>query len=178
MRTKAHHRDPSQDRLREVFDYTPDDPMYPLVRKMRGGGRPRSGTPTHKYIIVSVDKQNHTMHRLVWIFHNGAIPEDYEIDHRDRNGKNNAIGNLKLSTRADNRRNRATYGIAGYHGVVRNGTGWAAKFRNESGVHVACGTYKTPLEAAKAYDKALNSYFGPDHTYPTNASEGLIPLEA
>jgi hypothetical protein len=179
MRKRAHERDPSQEVVRETFDYDPTDPAYPMCRRAAiRKGRPRSGSPSTAYTKMSIGDQLYVVQRLVWIWHNGAIPEGCEIDHIDRNKKNNVIGNLRVSTKADNRRNRATYGRAGFHGVTANGTGWAAVFRNENGVSIRCGTYPTPIEAARMYDRAINTYFGPNHPYPTNASEGLISLEA
>ena len=35
------------------------------------------------------------LHRAVWEFYNGPIPEGYEIHHKDENGLNNEIDNLE-----------------------------------------------------------------------------------
>ena len=47
----------------------------------------------------------HSLHRQVWIFHNGAIPDGMTIDHIDRNKDNNQIENLRLATYSENIRN-------------------------------------------------------------------------
>ena len=45
------------------------------------------------------------IHRAVWIYHNGKIPEgDYDIHHIDGNKANNDISNLQLLTRAEHHR--------------------------------------------------------------------------
>ena len=36
------------------------------------------------------------LHRVVWEYHNGEIPEGYEIHHKDENTHNNDISNLNL----------------------------------------------------------------------------------
>lgn len=44
------------------------------------------------------------MHRVVWKFHNGDIPEGYDIHHKDRNKKNNSIENLEIYEKAEHAR--------------------------------------------------------------------------
>lgn len=41
-------------------------------------------------------------HRVVWCWHNGAIPKGMEINHKDYNKANNRIENLELVTRQEN----------------------------------------------------------------------------
>lgn len=36
------------------------------------------------------------LHRAVWEYHNGQIPQGYHVHHIDENRSNNQIGNLKL----------------------------------------------------------------------------------
>lgn len=40
------------------------------------------------------------LHRAVWAYHNGPIPDGYCVHHRDHDKKNNAISNLELLTGA------------------------------------------------------------------------------
>ena len=47
----------------------------------------------------------HSLHRKVWIYHNGEIPKGLVIDHIDRNKDNNEIENLRLATYSENIRN-------------------------------------------------------------------------
>lgn len=47
----------------------------------------------------------HSLHRQVWIYHNGDIPQGYVIDHIDRNRNNNQIENLRLTTQSENSKN-------------------------------------------------------------------------
>ena len=46
-------------------------------------------------------KPTRYMHRDVWAFHNGAIPDGYEIHHIDENKANNSIENLTIMLRGE-----------------------------------------------------------------------------
>lgn len=46
----------------------------------------------------------HGMHRYVWQFYNGPIPEGYEIHHKDGNKANNDISNLECLERCEHKR--------------------------------------------------------------------------
>ena len=41
-------------------------------------------------------------HRAIWVWHNGAIPEGYVINHKDYNRWNNNIDNLEVVTQKEN----------------------------------------------------------------------------
>jgi NTP pyrophosphatase (non-canonical NTP hydrolase) len=41
-------------------------------------------------------------HRVVWVWHNGAIPKGLVINHKDYNKANNAIENLEVLTQQEN----------------------------------------------------------------------------
>ena len=47
----------------------------------------------------------HSLHRQVWIYHNGEIPKGLVIDHIDRDRNNNQIENLRLVTHSENNKN-------------------------------------------------------------------------
>lgn len=46
-------------------------------------------------------------HRIVWLWHNGPIPEGFEIDHIDGDNRNNRIENLRAVPHVENLKNRA-----------------------------------------------------------------------
>jgi hypothetical protein len=53
---------------------------------------------------ISIDGQSYLVHRIVWlIFHGEPVPR--EIDHRDRDGTNNRIANLRAATHFQNMTN-------------------------------------------------------------------------
>lgn len=60
---------------------------------------------------------NVSMHRYVWNYYNGEIPEGYEIHHIDGDPSNNDIKNLKCSKRCEHRREHQEHKM----GLVSNG---------------------------------------------------------
>ena len=65
----------------------------------RRGGDLRKKIGCHikseRYVKVKIDSKNYYLHRLIWIYHYGQIKEKYQIDHIDRNKRNNRIQNLR-----------------------------------------------------------------------------------
>lgn len=47
----------------------------------------------------------HSLHRQVWIYHNGEIPKGLVIDHINRNKDDNQIDNLRIVTHSVNNKN-------------------------------------------------------------------------
>lgn len=65
------------------------------------------GTKTRPYIQVRSNNKNWPLHQLVMKYFGPPKPdENYEIDHIDRNTKNNNINNLRWVTRQENANNR------------------------------------------------------------------------
>lgn len=94
------------------------------------------------------------IHRLVWIYHNGYIPVNYQIDHIDRDKDNNRIENLMLVTCRENMKNRPC-GTSGVKGVSWNKH--VGKFQARITVNGSTKSlgYSDDLEVAKAlYQKA------------------------
>jgi hypothetical protein len=93
------------ERLREVLDYNSDTGEFrwkPRPGKAqfnsRFAGKVAGCPDVHGYIQIMVDRRNYKAHRLAWLSVHGTLPDDKEVDHRDRNRANNAISNLRLAT--------------------------------------------------------------------------------
>lgn len=171
----------SQERLRELFYYDPKyDQVYPLRWKVRRTSSVDRYTPPKngEYARLRVDGAMYRVSRLVWVFHNGPIPEGLEIDHVDRNRLNNDVANLRIVTSCDNNRNRSIKGASRFRGIHwhKQNQQWRVWVR-VNGPQLHIGYSRSEVTAAALYDAAMNYAFGPDHGHPTNESEGLLTPE-
>lgn len=99
--------------------------------------------------------------------------EGLTVDHKDGNGLNNTRENLRYATHQQNLANQklSTANTSGYKGVVRNHYNWMAQSKRE-GKRIYIGTYKTPQEAAEAYDDYMIRTYG--EFAMTNKAIGLL----
>lgn len=98
------------------------------------------------------------MHRVIT-----NAPDGFEVDHKDRDGLNNTDDNLRLATESQNQANRTALknNRCGFKGVVyyarRNV--YRARIKMLGKTH-HLGYFKTPEEAARAYDAKARELFG------------------
>lgn len=57
---------------------------------------------------LSTTKNRRLMHRDVWEYYNGKIPENYDIHHIDHNKANNDINNFELIEKSEHARRHST----------------------------------------------------------------------
>lgn len=101
---------------RDWFDYDAEE----------GGLVARSSAPylLRPFVLptgyVSRNARGQTLyeHRLVFLWHHGYLPA--VVDHRDRDKKNNRIGNLRAATHTQNKHNvpKRSHNTTGAKGVV------------------------------------------------------------
>lgn len=101
--------------MRDRFYYDSVDPVRPLVYKVQPSNNPRvqpgdkAGylvNPEHTRGVaarITVGGKKEAVHRVVWRYFNGDIPEGYQIDHIDGNVYNNLIDNLQCIPAASNK---------------------------------------------------------------------------
>jgi hypothetical protein len=115
------------------------------------------------YAFTTLHRRMAPMHRMII----GAPPR-VMVDHIDGNGLNNRRGNLRLATpsiQTQNARHRAV-GQSGYLGVYSPPSRhsrprpWAAWIKCNGRVFYL-GAYRTPEEAAHAYDGKARELYGP-----------------
>jgi hypothetical protein len=109
--------DITQERLKELVDY--DDVNGGLIWKKSGPGRRPPGTKVgckgSRYIQCGIDRKNYLVHRLVFLFHHGYVPDF--VDHKDLDTTNNRIENLRPATISQNAMNQRPKSKCGHKGV-------------------------------------------------------------
>ena len=164
MKSKPH---PSQERLHEVFEYCEDNISKPFLWKIRPSRSMKigdlAGCKDRKYYMVDLDGRSYRLHRLVWIYHYGDIPDKMLVDHIDGNRLNNHIENLRLATNSQNLRNSKISSIntSGIKGVSwsKQMNKWTARIRVD-GKRKFIGLFHTIEEAEAAIVAARNNLHG------------------
>ena len=95
------------------------------------------------------------MHRIIWQLAGRRLPR--LLDHRDTDGLNNRLSNLRPATYSQNIHHRGPTrrNTSGYKGVYyqRRSKKWYTQIMVR-GVYHYLGCFKTARKAARAYDKA------------------------
>jgi len=113
------------------------------------------------YLRVSIDYRKYSIHRLIFLYHHGFLPE--KIDHIDQNKTNNKIENLREASQSENLTNRGLNktNTTGYKGVsfVHKTNKYIAHICKDN-IKEHLGTFNTAKEAAEAYDKRAEEIHG------------------
>jgi hypothetical protein len=89
------------------------------------------------------------MHRQIM-----DAPDGMDVDHKNHNRLDNRRANLRVCTRSQNLGNKRKLSD-GFKGVHPSGKRWVAMLRKS-----VIGTFNSPEEAARAYDKAAREHYG------------------
>jgi poly-beta-hydroxyalkanoate depolymerase len=146
---------PTQDRLKQLFDYKDG---FLLNKKQRGKskkGEPIGFVNFYGYRVSRVDMEKFYVHRLIWVFHNGSL-NDLDVDHIDGNRDNNKIDNLRLVNSQKNNQNirqaRKTNALGVLGVSMKFGKFCAQISFNRKVKHL--GLFNTVEEAHQAYLEA------------------------
>lgn len=161
-----------QDKLHEMFDYSPSDGTLIHKFTVQGGKQKgqRAGSPHNMgYLQIMIFRKKYLLHRLIWLYHHGRWPN--QIDHINGVRSDNRIENLRECTYSQNHGNKRmnrnnTSGKKGVFLDKRDNT-WFVYVANEYK-----GRFKTIQEASDCYDKNANEHFG--EFALTNKKLGLI----
>jgi hypothetical protein len=142
--------------LHETFQYQDGELYYKKSPNFRIVlGQKAGGTNSNGYIIIEIKQKSYKAHRLIFLYHNGYLPEF--IDHIDQNKQNNNIENLREVTKSENKYNTKKYktNTSGYKGVSYHKASkkWAACIRiNKKDIWL--GLFETRELAYDAYCKS------------------------
>ena len=155
---------PSQERLKELFDYDKDTGLFIRIKKSSISSNDILGDIAgcrRKYIMISVDGRQYCAQRLAWMYATGEDPGELEVDHDDKNKHNNAFGNLRKATKSQNQGNRGSTKAnkVGLKGVIKRKNRYIAQIAVK-GKKKHLGCFQTKEEAHKAYCDAADKYHG------------------
>jgi hypothetical protein len=115
----------TQGELRNLIEYNPDTGLFSWVRPTGGGNYKRGwfpGSPRNGYFVIKINGKDYPAHTLAWLW----IYGDWFIglDHINRNGADNRISNLRMSSHSTNAINSKmrTSNTSGEKGVSYRGT--------------------------------------------------------
>lgn len=99
--------DPSQERLKELFNYNPDTGLFTRLKRVSNSlvGSICSSKNSQGYVLIRVDGVKFKAHRLAFIYMDGAAPE--VVDHVNRNKSDNRWINLRGCSKQENCWNRS-----------------------------------------------------------------------
>lgn len=111
-----------------------------------------------KHEQIDGKKRRIYMHRVIWEYYNGPIPDGFEIDHDDHNGLNDLIENLKCVPHNDNMKNqrKRITNKSGYPGVHwhKKLKKWCAYIKvNYKRIHLYWGDSYEEAKAARIAGK-------------------------
>lgn len=175
---------PPQEFLRECFDFSEETGILTWrlrpVHHFENEGRSRQFNKTFAgkeagckyqanstqglyYKVVNVfwngKTANYMVHRLVWVWLYGTIPDGLRVDHKDTNGINNRPDNLRLADLTQNGYNKRITKRDLPRGVYVAGKKFKVHFsvRHKS-FHL--GTFETIEAASAAYEKKARELAG------------------
>ncbi len=146
--------------LQEKFEYKDGNLIYKIKTSRKVNVGDVAGSfGAYGYIVVGINGKGYQASRLVWIYHNGDIPEDLQVDHINNIKTDNRIENLRLATASQNKCNIAKrkHNKSGHKGVSYyiNYNKWRAQINR---THL--GYFATRELAGEAYKTAADKLHG------------------
>ena len=152
----------TQDLLREHFEYRDGHLFWIKPGHGVSVGRQFGSYDRHGYRSGGLKGKRYLEHRLVWLYHHGTWPKEH-IDHINSIRDDNRIENLReVTTQQNNFNRKSAKGSSSKHKGVcwyKPSKKWVAHYRHKGKKHHV-GLYATELEAAIAYDKAVEHLHG------------------
>lgn len=156
---------PTAQEVRENLSYDPETGIFHWIKP--NIGRKLGSVAGHRcsisgYVEIRMCGRLHRAHRLAWVHVHGEWPK-HEIDHVNRDRRDNRIANLRSATRAENARNVPSHAgsTSKYRGVSWNAARgkWVAQIYI-GGRNRRLGTFADEDAAHRAYRAAADKAFG------------------
>lgn len=147
----------TQKRLHELFEYQDDGT---LVR--RKTGKPViCNMGSRRYLRVYIDGKPVSLHRVIYMYHHGALPSI--LDHADTDRSNNRIENLREATQQENCLNRNSHrgSKSKYKNVYWNSAAnkWSVQI-TANGIRKYLGVFSDIKLADLVAQEARNTFHG------------------
>ena len=176
----------TQSRLKEVLHYCPETGVFTRLvstGNARAGEAAGNVNKVSGYLQIRIDFKLYQAHRLAWLYVHGEFPPN-DLDHINRVRSDNRIGNLRLSTRAENLQNQSmrSNNTSGHVGVswYKRDQKWLAQIKiNYKTINLGFFTDLTEAISAYASAKAQFHTFNPQlsHAKPKTPHTRPISIE-
>lgn len=149
----------TQKRLKDVLCYGRKSGIF--TQKIPNGrvkiGDPAGYIAKSGYHYICIDYKSYRSNRLAWLYENGYLPEESEIDHKDRIKHHNWIDNLRLFNSQCNNRNKGpticnTSGIVGVR-FEEHRNKWRADIKVDK-KSITLGRFENKIDAVYCRYKA------------------------
>lgn len=142
----------TQIKLRQLFNYNAKTGQ--LINK-KSGKPVGSLDKSTGYIRYRFNGKNHRVHRLIWVWNHGAVPDGFIVDHKFNDRTDNRIESLRLLTTKENAENIKSgnkNNQIGLRGVSRKGDIYIARITHK-GKTICLGSFATPEQAGMEYTR-------------------------
>lgn len=103
---------PSQKELNRLFSYDPETGLVTRLSSNNGNVKVGDivGTDNGKgRLKTEINKVSYYLSRIIWVIFYGSIPNDMQVDHKNKIRDDNRISNLRLLSNKDNNRSKSKY---------------------------------------------------------------------
>lgn len=154
----------TQIRLKEILHYDPTTGLFARISKLHKGCIPGlvGNLNPDGYLRIYVDGKIYLAQRLVWLYIYGVFPPS-DTDHINQVKSDNRVCNLRLATRAENKRNtkKRRDNKSGHKGVSWSTSNkkWRASCTYH-GKSICIGYFVNIEDAARAYNTFTEANYG------------------
>ena len=171
---KKRNEQPTQERLKELFDYSVITGLL-YEKTNRGGYSARIGEPvkdgldSNGYRRTKIDGVLCTQAGIIWKWVTGDEPK-CQIDHEDGDILNNSWHNIREASELTNSANRGikSTNTSGFKGVNwhKGHRKWEASI-TKAGKRIFLGRFETPEAASDTYEKVASILHGSFYRPPS-----------